>query len=437
MEHYPAYKDSGFEWIGEIPSHWELRRLATLGNFSKGRGISRSEIRNEGLPCIRYGEIYTIYDRVVHRPVSFISVESSISSERIEKGDVLFTGSGETLEEIGKSVVYTGEEDIYAGGDLIILKLRTDISPPFTSFLLNSHIVNQQKTRDGKGGIIVHIYPTQLREIKLTLPPLLEQEAIASFLDRKTKLIDDLIAKKRRLIELKKEERTAIINQAVTKGLDPNVPMKDSGIEWLGEIPEHWKVKKLKYVSNIVLGKMLTPADKGGYQLKPYLRAQNLNWLKINANDIKEMWFSGTELKHYRIRKYDLLVSEGGEVGRTSIWNNEIDECYIQNSVHKVTITGNNNPYYFLYFFVVSGGRGYFDAAVNRVSIAHLTREKLKEIIVFVPPIHIQQLIVEFITAFEASHNFLIDQLLRQIDLLKEYKTTLISEAVTGKIKIR
>ncbi len=126
---------------------------------------------------------------------------------------------------------------------------------------------------------------------------------------------------------------------------------KQSNTEWIGKIPEHWDVKKLKYFAEIVLGKMLTNDDKGGYFYKQYLRAQNINWQKVNADDIKHMWFTEQELDQYRIKLNDLLISEGGEVGRTAIWNNEIEECYIQNSVHKVTMLNGNNPFYFLYLF--------------------------------------------------------------------------------------
>jgi len=120
-------KDSGVEWIGEIPEHWELRRINTLGGFSKGGGIRKDEIIPSGLPCIRYGEIYTQYDRIVYSPVSCISKESSLQCESIKKGDVLFTGSGETMEDIGKCVVYFGDDEVFVGGDVIILKLKEGI----------------------------------------------------------------------------------------------------------------------------------------------------------------------------------------------------------------------------------------------------------------------------------------------------------------------
>ena len=232
------------------------------------------------------------------------------------------------------------------------------------------------------------------------------------------------------------EEKTAIINHAVTKGIDHNVKLKDSKIEWLGEIPEHWEVKKLKYVANIVLGKMLTSEDKGEYFLKPYLRAANLNWLSANVDDVKEMWFSEKELVKYRIDNNDLLVSEGGEVGRTCIWKSEINECYIQNSVHKVTINKNNDPAFFLYQFYSFGEKGSFDAIVNRISIAHLTVEKLKEILFLVPTKEEQEQIVKFINSESKRIEKKVDLALNLIELLKQYKTALISEVATGKVKV-
>ena len=206
---------------------------------------------------------------------------------------------------------------------------------------------------------------------------------------------------------------------------------KDSGVEWIGEIPVNWSKKKLKFFSRIVLGKMLTTEDKGGYFYKPYLRAQNINWFNVNSGDIKEMWFSENELSQYRINKDDLLVSEGGEVGRTCMWNNEIGECYIQNSVHKVTVNGDNFPRFFQYSFFALGSIGHFDAIVSRVSIAHLTREKLKEVSFIVPDKQQQSIIVSFLDHKASQIDDLIDKKLKLIDLLKEERTAIINQAVT------
>nr|CBH38601.1 putative type I restriction enzyme, DNA specificity subunit [uncultured archaeon] len=211
----------------------------------------------------------------------------------------------------------------------------------------------------------------------------------------------------------------------------PYLKYKDSGIEWIGEIPEHWEAKPIKYVGDIVLGKMLTPDDKEGYFRKPYLRAQNITWEKVDTEDIKEMWFSEKELSQYRLKENDLLVSEGGEVGRTAIWQNELNECYIQNSVHKITIKSKNNPHYYLYHFQIYGKTGYFDSIVNRVSIAHLTREKLKEIMFLSPTFHEQQTIANYLDRKTHQIDTFIENKQKLIDLLKEQRAAIINQAVT------
>ncbi|MGR3218204.1 MAG: restriction endonuclease subunit S [Candidatus Anammoxibacter sp.] len=206
---------------------------------------------------------------------------------------------------------------------------------------------------------------------------------------------------------------------------------KDSGIEWIGEIPEHWEVKKLKYLANIVLGKMLTNSDKGDYKKRKYLRAANIEWIKLNADDIKEMWFSDEELRRLRLKTNDLLVSEGGEVGRTCIWKNELDECYIQNSVHKATINSLNYPSYFLYQFYIFGQKGAFDSIVNRISIAHLTGDKIKEINFICPLLKEQTTIANYLDRKTAEIDDLIAKKERLLTLYEEEKTAIINQAVT------
>jgi type I restriction enzyme S subunit len=205
---------------------------------------------------------------------------------------------------------------------------------------------------------------------------------------------------------------------------------KDSGIPWIREIPEHWEMKKLKHFAECTLGKMLTNEDKGGYCLKPYLRAQNIRWFTVDISDVKEMWFSQDEIQKLELSKNDLLVSEGGEVGRTCIWNKEIEECYIQNSVHRIRLK-KYNPKYYLYHFFLSGNKGYFDSIVNKISIAHLTGEKLKDLLFLIPPKEEQTLIANHLD----RKTFLIDDLIakkkRLIELLNEEKTAVINQAVT------
>jgi type I restriction enzyme S subunit len=213
-------KDSGVEWIGKVPEHWEMKRVSNFGVFFKGSGIRKDEVKEEGIPCIRYGEIYTKYNRVVYKPVSFIDEETSKNSVMIRKGDVLFTGSGETVEDIGKTIVYYGETDIFIGGDIIVLRLNEGITPLFISYLMNTNFVQYQKSLSGRGEIIVHIYSKNIKEIITPLPPQNEQQQIVEFLDTRTKEIDDLISLEQRKIDVLKDYRKSLISEVITGKID-------------------------------------------------------------------------------------------------------------------------------------------------------------------------------------------------------------------------
>jgi type I restriction enzyme, S subunit len=205
---------------------------------------------------------------------------------------------------------------------------------------------------------------------------------------------------------------------------------KDSGVEWIKEIPSHWDRLPLKNFGQVTLGKMLTSEDKGGYHLKPYLRSQNIQVERVNISDVKEMWFSDTELEKLRLEKGDLLFNEGGDVGRTCIWLNEIDECYFQNSVNRVRFE-NDDERYFLHLSILYHSVGYYDSLVNRVSIPHLTKEKLESVIFLRPPLSEQQQIVSFLDTKTSIIDSLIEKTQRKIELLKEKRTSLINEVVT------
>lgn len=204
---------------------------------------------------------------------------------------------------------------------------------------------------------------------------------------------------------------------------------KDSGIECIGEIPAHWSIIHLKHFSEITLGKMLTNDDQGGYFYKPYLRSLNIQSEKVDISDVKEMWFSFEELKSLRLVKGDLLVNEGGDVGRTATWNEELSECYFQNSVNRVHIQ-NGFSHFFLYHFLLHHFTGYFDSVANRVSIPHLTKEKLSNVSFCFPPFSEQVQIVEYLDQKTSILDNLIQKKFRQIEFLKEHRTSIINQVV-------
>ena len=197
---HTKFKDSP---LGDIPEGWEVVKLGSIGDFSKGKGISKSELSATGIPCIRYGEIYTVHDYVIKKFYSFISHEIAKQSVRIKKNDILFAGSGETVEDIGKAVAFVGVEEVYAGGDTIIFR-PTNANSVFLSYCLNSRIVIDQRSRFGQGHSVVHIYARDLSEILIPHPPNTEQNKIAEVFAEVDEKLDILLTKKAEYETLKK-----------------------------------------------------------------------------------------------------------------------------------------------------------------------------------------------------------------------------------------
>ncbi|MBK7967093.1 MAG: hypothetical protein IPK10_18680 [Bacteroidetes bacterium] len=196
----------------------KLEGWGTIGRFSKGGNISRSELiyADEGVPAILYGDLYTKYDIVAENIINRITKETASKSVELKKGDLLFTGSGETKEDIGKCVIFNSNEPAFAGGDVIIFK-QEGFDSYFISYSQNSSIAKYQKTISSKGEIIVHTYGSKLRDVIMPYPPtLLEQRRIVEYIKTETKILDTAISKAEREIELIKEYREAMIAEAVT-----------------------------------------------------------------------------------------------------------------------------------------------------------------------------------------------------------------------------
>ncbi len=212
-------KDSGVEWLGDIPEHWSMQRLASIGRFSKGKGISRADLIDNGIPAILYGDIYTKYHFKAIDLINQISEDTAKNSAPINEGTLLFTASGETFEDIGKTIVYLGKEVAYAGGDVIIFT-QDEQDGEFLSYSLNTSYAQYQKSLTGRGDIIVHTSSSKLKNILLSLPPIKEQQQIINYLNQETLKIDQSIEKIKKEIELLQEYRTALISEAVTGKID-------------------------------------------------------------------------------------------------------------------------------------------------------------------------------------------------------------------------
>ena len=409
-------KESGIPWLGKIPKHWEMRRVKHLFEIGRGRVISQEELDDSGM--------YPVYSSQTQdngvlgyiRTYDFDCEQITWTTDGVNAGTVFLRRGKHNCTNVCGTLRPKNKNE-----NIVFLTFALQNATPY------------YKRPDTNGAKIMN---NEMAEILLIYPPLKEQQAIADFLDKKTRQIEEFIDKKQKLITLLEEKKQTLINQCVTQGLDSSTSLKDSGVEWLGKIPTHWEIKKLKYISKVVLGKMLCNEKQEGYSHCYYLKSKNLQWLNVDISQVEKMWFSEYEKSIYRVKKDDLLVSEGGEVGKTCIWNDEIEECYIQNSVHKITMDSLNHPRFFLYVFFVYGKKGVFESIVNRVSIAHLVLEKLINIDFAVPPLEEQKTIVEYLDTQIAKIDLAISKIKSQINLIKEYKTTLISEAVCGRIGV-
>ena len=213
-------KPSGVEWLGDVPAHWEVVQLGRIGSFSKGSGGTKDDEVPSGIPCIRYGDLYTTHKYHINRSRSFIPEEKLDKYTPIQYGDILFPTSGETIEEIGKSAVNLLDAPVYCGGDLIIFRPTVPMAPKFSGYMLDFPNSQDQKSRMGRGVSIMHIYASQLKYLWLCLPPIEEQQAIAVYLDKATAAIDAAIACARRQVELMQEYRARLIADVVTGKID-------------------------------------------------------------------------------------------------------------------------------------------------------------------------------------------------------------------------
>ena len=326
--------------------------------------------------------------------------------------------------------------------DSHLLRIRlpdAELVPSFVALLIDqADYVRDQIQAAGKGAIMHGLNSSIIKAIVMAVPPTAEQLQILDFLDRETAKIDALVATKERLIELLQEKRIALITRAVTRGLDPNVPMKDSGVEWLGEIPAHWNTAPVYARYEVALGKMLDAKRVTGESSGRYLRNVDVQWDAINVEDLPEMDFLPSERNRYLLRPPDLLVCEGGEVGRTAIWGGELDECYYQKAIHRVRPWSDSEIPRFFYFLMYALAKGgVFTAGGNPNTIDHLTAVQLRHYRMPFATTREQRTIAAFLNRETAEIGALIAKIREAIGLLKEFRIAVISAAVTGKIDVR
>lgn len=443
MKKYDSYKDSGIEWIGEMPEHWEVKSFRYLFSFSRGLGITKADLLQEGIPCISYGEIHSMYGFSVNPEIQKLKCVEEAYLDTADKslltrGDFIFADTSEDIKGSGNFSVLDSDIPTFAGYHTIIARLLNGSYFKFLAYYFDSKEYRSQIQDSVSGVKVFSITQEILKNTKVILPTILEQQSIASFLDRKTAEIDELIADKKRLLELYEEEKTAIINQAVTKGLDPNVSMKDSGIEWLGEIPEHWEVKKLKY---IILNKLMYGANESAEEENKdnprYIRITDIgNDGKLIDETFKSL--PPEKAEDFLLTEGDILFARSGAtVGKTYHFKNYNGKACFAGYLIKASSNKDIISSDFLYLFTKSGAYESWKGSIfNQATIQNIGADKYAYLDVPLPPLNEQQSIVHYIESECSKIDFKKARTEELIELLTEYRTTLISEAVTGKIKI-
>jgi type I restriction enzyme S subunit len=421
FEPYPSYKDSGVEWLREIPAHWEVKKLAWLTKCLDG---SRVPLNAEERGSMQGEYPYWGANSVVDY------VDKWLFDEEL----VLLGEDGAPFFDQTKMVAFHVSGKIWVNNHAHVLRRRRMIDAAFLSHALNC--VGYRAFIDGTTRD--KLTQGDMNTIPIQCPELDEQRVIAAFLGRETAKIDALVAKKKRLIELLQEKRTAFITRAVTKGLDPKVPMKESGEDWLGQFPVRWDLAPVYARYEVALGKMLDAKRVTGEFSGRYLRNVDVQWDAVNIEGLPEMDFAPWERERYLLRPGDLLVCEGGEVGRTAIWRAEIEECFYQKAIHRVRPRSEDNvPRFFYYLMHMLVKRGVLVAGGNPNTIDHLTAVQLRHYrLPFAPPEE-QRLIAAVLDRETARIDALVAKVHDGIDRLKEYRTALISAAVTGKIDVQ
>ena len=438
MKKYDSYRDSGIEWIGEIPKHWKVKRLKHIVKEPLKYGANEVA-EGEDIKNPRYIRITDFGNDGKLKDDTFKSLPHNIAENfLLEDGDLLFARSGAT---VGKTFLFKNfnGKACFAG---YLIKASFDksiISSAFINYVTKSNFYENWKLSVFQQATIQNIGADKYNQLTLTLPNTIEEQtAIANYLDQKTTQIDELISKKLRLIELLQEERTAMINQAVTKGLNPNVEMKDSGIEWLGEIPEHWEVKKLKHIADkITDGEHISPnfIENG----VPFLSAKDVRDRIINYDVTK--FVSCDDAEKFRKRCNPeigdiLIVSRGATIGRIGLVEVVRKFCLL-GSVILVKPNTKVESLFLYYLLNTSVIQEVFLLTSQSSAQQALYLISVSELEVPLPALLEQTRIVKYLSDYEEKHSQIITKTEYEIDLLKEYKTALISEVVTGKVDIR
>lgn len=449
LKPYPSYQESGIPWLGKVPAHWEVRRLGQFGSFSKGNGGNRDDEVSAGVPCVRYGDLYTTHEFFIRQSRAFVSREKAQDYTPIQYGDVLFAASGETLDEIGKSAVNLIQSEARCGGDVILFGPKREIEARFLGYAADCLPAAMQKVTMGRGITVIHIYAVQLKRLGMALPPLAEQSGIVRFLDRADRRIRGSIRAKRKLIALLEEQKQVVIHQAVTGRIDvrtgqPYPAYKSSGVEWLGNVPAEWQVLRLGRVISLVTGYPFKSENftKSESDMR-LLRGINVAPGQLRWDEVVRWSATDTNVySEYQVEVGDIILGMDrpiiGSGIRVAMANeNDVPSLLLQRVARIRPAKESLDREFALSILGSHNFLNYLSPIFTGISVPHLSPAQIREFCIALPSITEQRAIVEYLTSRMKEVQFAKERTERQIDLLREYRTRLIADVVTGKLDVR
>jgi len=431
LKPYPAYKDSGLAWLGPLPSHWGQRRMKFLFKERTQKGFPQE-------PLLAATQTKGVVRKDDYGKRTVTAMKDFHLLKLVEIGD--FVISLRSFE-----------------GGIEVSHCRGIISPAYTVLKPSDAASLGYYSRFFKSADFIRsltLFVTGIREGQnidyermsrayMPLPPLDEQIAIGRFLDWANARLERTIRAKRRVIALLTEQKQAIIHRAVTRGLDPTVPLKPSGIPWLGDIPAHWEVRPLKAVCHIQSGTTLGK-DYGGQQTReiPYLRVANVQAGYVSLKVVKKIAVPASEANRRFLQAGDVLMTEGGDadkLGRGCVWQAQVSPCLHQNHVFAVRPNQTKLVPQFLSALLGTGyARGHFQSTAKQTTnLAATNKTKIGQLSVLLPSVTEQQQILASLEIETQPVDTAISRLNREIDLLREYRTRLVADVVTGKLDVR
>lgn len=438
MKKYARYKDSGISWIGDVPEHWDVVPFRSEFSLGKGLPITKDNLINDeinGVPVVSYGQIHskenegTVLKRNLLRFVESSWLDSNPQS-LLRKNDIVFADTSEDLDGCGNCVLNTETRKIFAGYHTIIAFTNNEENGPFFAYLFQSDIWRSQIRTRVNGVKVYSVTRTHLKRCKLLLPPLSEQKAIAKYLDKKTAQINELVSAKRKQIELLKEYKQSVIANAVTGKLNKDCRMKDSGISWIGKIPENWEVKRIRHVFNESDEKI---TDNTG----ELLSLSQYTGVSLKRDCEKVGMFEAETTEGYKIVHKNQFV-----MNIMLAWNGSYAVSELEGVISPAYCVFNFIidcvPKYFHYLLRLKAYAGAFKTLSKGIidSRLRLYPSKFYTFPVIIPPLSEQKEIVAYIEKKVSSIDSQIASIENQIANLNEYKQSLISDVVTGKVKV-